>query len=102
REVMREFLAMNRKIIDLVKSAAPDLSCGVDIPFWFDSLDEAGRPRFEIEFEDTVATLAVHLIRMTDSVGIMAYRNQAVGPNSMYEISKGELATSDALRGKKV
>ncbi len=93
--VMGQFLSMNRKIIDLMRSRAPGLPYGVDIPFWFDGLDLSGNPRFEIEFEGKRANLAVHLIRMVDNIGIMAYRNRATGPNSVFALSRGELAAAD-------
>jgi len=93
--VMNQFLSMNRKILNLMRTRAPGLPYGVDIPFWFDGLDEAGNPRFEIEFEGKRANLAVHLIRMVDNIGIMAYRNRATGPNSVFSLSKGELEAAD-------
>jgi hypothetical protein len=93
--VMHQFLSMNRKVVNLIRSRAPLLSYGVDIPFWFDGLDEEGKPRFEIEFEGKRADLSVHLIRMVDNIGIMAYRNRATGPNSIFSLSQGELNAAD-------
>jgi hypothetical protein len=93
--VMAEFLGMNRKILDLLRRRAPEMPYGVDIPFWFDGLDEAGNPRFEIVFEGRRMNLAAHLIRMVDNIGIMAYRNRATGPNSIFSLSQGELELAD-------
>lgn len=93
--VMSQFLSMNRKIINRIRSTAPSLPYGVDIPFWLDGLDEDGNPRFEIEFEGKQANLAIHLIRMVDNIGIMAYRNRATGPNSIFSLSLNELEAAD-------
>lgn len=100
--VMTQFLSMNRKIADLIRATAPDLTYGTDIPFWFDGLDDAGQPRFAIEFEGRRADLSVHLIRMVDNIGIMAYRNRALGPNSIYALSQGELTAGDRAGNIKV
>ena len=58
-EILSEYLELNAKVAALVRTEAPGLAFGLDIPFWW----EAAR----------------QVIDLTGNVGIMAYRNFAGG-----------------------
>lgn len=74
-------------------SAELSLPLGADIPFWFDEM------MFSNKFGKD--SLAGWVIKNTDSVTIMAYRDTAAGPNGMIELSRNEVELA-AQYGKKI
>ncbi|MGD6877730.1 amidase [Bacillus infantis] len=74
-------------------SAELHLPLGADMPFWFD----------ERMFSNKYGkdSLAGWVIKNTDSVTIMAYRDTAAGPNGMIELSRNEIELADRY-GKKI
>ncbi|WP_226671796.1 amidase [Rossellomorea aquimaris] len=75
------------------RSDSLQLPLGMDIPFWFDEKS------YNNEFGK--GNLAQWVIGKTDEVGIMAYRNNAVGPNGIIELTRNEMAYALSA-GKKV
>lgn len=69
------------------------LPLGADIPFWFD----------EKTYNNKLGKgdLASWVIRTVDYVSIMAYRDQATGPNGIIELAKNEVLFATSL-GKPV
>jgi hypothetical protein len=74
-------------------SAQLQLPLGADIPFWFDEM------MFSNKFGKD--SLAGWIIKNTDSVTIMAYRDAAEGPNGMIELSRNEVELA-ARYGKQI
>jgi hypothetical protein len=74
-------------------SAELQLPLGADIPFWFDEM------MFSNKFGKD--SLAGWIIKNTDSVTIMAYRDTAAGPNGMIELSRNEVELA-ARYGKQI
>ncbi|PIC79019.1 amidase [Sporosarcina sp. P18a] len=65
------------------KSANLGLHFGIDIPFWFDS----------INYSNVIGegVLSEWLIDQSDSINVMAYRNKADGHNGMISLAKSEI-----------
>ena len=93
--VINNFLKINQDIADLIALNVNPIEFGIDIPFWFDAQDKNGTYKFTAKYKGEYANLATHLIRMVDNVGLMAYRNKSTGPNSTFELSRGELKMAD-------
>ncbi|MGO0063422.1 hypothetical protein ACTID9_26030 [Brevibacillus fluminis] len=70
----------------------PGLEIGCDIPFWLDSI---ALPN------DDAASFGKWLIAQHDHATVMAYRDRAVGSNSISALSAQELAFADEL-GKRI
>ncbi|PFA68333.1 amidase [Bacillus sp. AFS015802] len=75
------------------RSDSLQLPLGMDIPFWFDEKS------YNNEFGK--GNLAHWVIGKTDEVGVMAYRDQAVGPNGIIELIRNEMDYA-LFAGKKV
>jgi hypothetical protein len=87
-------LAYQKSIKRMVMGAHElQLPFGVDIPFWFDTI------HFNNQFGTGI--LSKWIIKEIDEVTIMAYRNQAHGPNGIIEIIQEEMAWADEL-GKRI
>jgi hypothetical protein len=74
-------------------SAELSLPLGADLPFWFDEM------MFSNKFGKD--SLAGWVIKNTDAVTIMAYRDTAAGPNGMVELSRTEVELA-ARYGKEI
>ena len=95
--IFRQFFALNRKVMDLLKEEGSHLVYGIDIPNWFDEMD----PPLELEFEGSVKNPAEHLIDICDNVGIMDYRTFAYGVDGMIHHALGEIDYANRA-GKKI
>jgi hypothetical protein len=74
-------------------SADLSLPLGADIPFWFDEMMFSNKHGKE--------SLAGWVIKNTDKVTVMAYRNKASGPNGIIELSRNEVELA-ARYGKEI
>ncbi|MCX5715586.1 MAG: PDZ domain-containing protein [Candidatus Omnitrophica bacterium] len=84
-EIIGQFIALNEKCKALIRESGVKLEFGVDVPFWFDSLDR----------------LDEKIINICDYIGIMDYRNFASGPDGMIQHAMDEIKYADTA-GKKV
>ncbi|MDX8342816.1 amidase [Rossellomorea sp. YZS02] len=75
------------------RSNSLQLPLGMDIPFWFDE------KTYNNEFGK--GNLAQWVIGQTEEVGIMAYRDLAIGGNGIIELVRNEMAFAQSA-GKKV
>ncbi|MFP3471655.1 hypothetical protein R0J90_16555, partial [Micrococcus sp. SIMBA_144] len=66
------------------RSNSLQLPLGMDIPFWFDE------KTYNNEFGN--GNLAQWVIGQTEEVGIMAYRDLAIGENGIIELVRNEMA----------
>lgn len=71
------------------------------IPFWYGMSDDYGSPAKKILFNGIDATIDWHVINLTDSVAVMAYRDVAAGENGVIALSAPTLRIAQDL-GKKV
>ena len=70
----------------------PDMTLSCDIPFWFDTpTSEDGLP-LAVRFAGQTKPIQQHIQDLCDYVGIMSYRREAVGPNSITALVADELA----------
>ena len=83
--VLAQFVSLNRKCADTIRSSGAKLDFGIDIPFWFDQLD----------------SLDTRLIDVCDNVGIMDYRNFASGADGMIALAMDEIQYASKT-GKKI
>ncbi|MCA1064181.1 amidase [Rossellomorea sp. AcN35-11] len=75
------------------RSSSLDITLGMDIPFWFDE------KTYHNEFGK--GNLARWVIGKTDEVAVMAYRDQANGPNGIIQLVRSEMEYG-LSQGKKV
>ncbi|MEI8175645.1 MAG: PDZ domain-containing protein [Candidatus Omnitrophota bacterium] len=69
QQIIDEFLALNRKIRQLITDSGALFEFGIDVPFWLDEFDGLDRK----------------LVDICDNVGIMDYRNFSEGPDGIIE-----------------
>lgn len=73
------------------------LTLAYDIPAWYDARGDG----LAVEFQGATKNFHEHIQDLSDYIGVMSYRRTATGPNSILEISSGELAYGAKI-GKKV
>ena len=83
KKILTEFLELNLECQRRIR-ARSDMAYGIDIPFWFQSIDpETGKVIAPVFFRGLEKAASMHLIDMLDSVGVMNYRNVADGADGM-------------------
>ena len=93
--ILKEYLELIKKSQTLARKAG--LTFGVDIPFWFDSLNEFFESAANLEGRP----MSERIIDMVDNVGVMDYRTIAYGADGVIEHGANELKYA-AKKGKKV
>jgi hypothetical protein len=71
--------------LDTLRTAAAGTPIEADIPFWFDEVAANG------------STLDREIMRRTDAVTVMAYRNRADGPDGTIALASAEVAAGEQL-----
>jgi len=90
------YLDLNERVAKRARAAG--LVYGVDIPFWWQSIDAAtGQPVSITTFHGVRKTATEHLLTMVDNVGIMAYRNVATGPQGIVSLALDTLEQADSI-----
>lgn len=92
---LKEYLELLRVSHELTKNEGLDF--GVDIPFWFDSMNEAFEPIAEVDGRP----VSKWIIDIVDNVGIMDYRTVAYGADGVIAHALDELRYADK-KGKKI
>lgn len=101
-QLLRELLDLATRCQRRVREAG-GVRFGVDIPFWWDSIDDGtGRPIGDTLFEGVRKSAARHLIDRLDNVGIMNYRNTAAGTDGMIAHGTPILAYADSAKGARI
>lgn len=85
KAVVKKYLAT----LDALRTAAAGTPLEADIPFWFDEVAANG------------STLDREIMRRTDAVTVMAYRNRADGPDGTIALASAEVAAGAQL-GRRV
>jgi hypothetical protein len=78
------------------KLAGSGLTLSVDIPMWYDN-KTAPDDSCVVTFGGQTKNLHQHIQDITDYVGIMSYRQKALGPNSASEQVANELAYAERI-----
>jgi hypothetical protein len=81
KAVVKKYLAT----LDTLHAAAAGTPIEADIPFWFDEVAANG------------STLDREIMRRTEAVTVMAYRNRADGPDGTIALASAEVAAGAAL-----
>ena len=81
KAVVKKYLAT----LDTLRTAAAGTPIEADIPFWFDEVAANG------------STLDREIMRRTDAVAVMAYRNRADGPDGTIALASAEVAAGQQL-----
>lgn len=97
KSVSLETLGTMQEIQKHVKAADPSLLLAYDIPMWFDARGDG----LTVEFNGSSKNLHQHIQDLSDYVGIMSYRLQATGSNSVSAVCEQELAYAEKT-GKKL
>jgi hypothetical protein len=71
--------------LDTLRTAAAGTPVEADIPFWFDEIGANG------------STLDREIMRRTDAVAVMAYRNRADGPDGTIALASAEVVAGEQL-----
>ncbi|MFH1848170.1 MAG: hypothetical protein ABH825_03010 [Candidatus Omnitrophota bacterium] len=95
-QVLKEYLDLNRKIMDLKEIEEANITFGVDMPFWYDD-----DPSMQTEWNGRTMAPSYHILDTVDSVNVMDYRNSAEGPNGSIALAANEIEYADTA-GKKV
>ena len=74
----------------------PSLTFANDIPFWYDDGED-----YRLEYNGVLKYLNQHIQDISDYVGIMSYRVNADGKNSIVDVGSGEMAYGTGI-GKPV
>lgn len=86
--IITAFVSLNRELRRRVNAA--DMVYGIDIPFWFDVVDDDGEPRFMVKSEGASRPLLDVLFECVQNVGIMSYRDRIIGPNGAVALCQRE------------
>ena len=81
-QILSAFLDLNAQAAAIAKRGG--LAYGVDIPFWWQAIDEQTREAAGIvTFHGVRQPATWHLLEMVDNLGIMDYRTMASGPDGI-------------------
>lgn len=92
RETLETMAAIRKKV-----TADTGLSLVYDIPSWYDNHPDT----LTIDFDGASKNFHEHIQDLSDAIGIMSYRREATGPNSILEVCAAEFAYGEKI-GKKV
>src|SRR5262249_12510570 len=96
---LQGYLDLLEKISSKTKAAGTVF--GVDIPFWYDEVDEFTRKPIPIPFRGVTKPVSEHVINLVDEVTIMDYRTAAYGADGVIAMAQDELAYA-SKQGKSV
>ena len=97
-EILQGYLEVLARGAELAREGG--LRFGADIPFWFDSPDEATFERVTADFEGEDKPVSEHVIDLADDIAVMAYRTSAFGADGILRQAEGELRYA-SLNGKR-
>lgn len=97
RDIIRQFVDLNRKLRQ--KADALGLVFGIDIPFWFDAVDDNRQPRFTYSPDDESRPIPLleALLPTVHNVGIMSYRERVTGPDGIVAHCLNEFELAERL-----
>ncbi len=83
QEIIRDYLDLNRELRRKVNAAG--MEYGVDIPFWWDSVDGKGRRVYYLQTDSGQKPLLEAIFEIVQNAGIMSYRVRATGRNGVID-----------------
>jgi hypothetical protein len=93
-EILSGFVTLVSKVASVAREAG--LKVGVDVPFWFDSMDEETGQPFSAVLHGKRDTVLGHLMTLVDDMAIMDYRTQAYGRDGALLHASGELSAAQS------
>ena len=91
--LLADYLSVHEQAATRTRAAG--LEYGVDVPFWFASIDAAsGQAIGDVTYRGERRPATDHLLAMVDNVAVMAYRVAADGPNGIVAISKATVESA--------
>ena len=100
-ELMREYLGFLEQVRQRMRQQVPEWTLAADIPFWYDSNPETDLEHCVVEFNGKKKYLNCHVQDICDYVGVLTYRQKALGENAIVPLCEGELSYAEQL-GKKI
>lgn len=91
--LLRDFLDLGRRLMDLKRQLRADLPVGPAIPFWLD--------RIEVDWRGARKPASEHVIDTWDYTALMDYRDRAEGGDGIIAHARSEMDYA-ARRGKRV
>jgi hypothetical protein len=102
KQILKEFLELNLECQRRIRSRS-DMVYGIDIPFWWQSVDpQTGKVIAPATLNGVEKAASFHCIDMLDSVGIMNYRNTADGADGMLANGLELLEYADKARRARI
>ena len=98
--LLTQFVEVNVKACERLRSRAPHMLYGTDITFWFDKANEDGTPAYPVTFRGATKDATKHLLDVADNVGIMSYRDHAEGKNGIVSLVTRTITYADTARGR--
>ena len=87
--ILRGYLGLIRESARRVRAVG--MEYGMDIPFWYDALDEHYQEPVTVEFDGVRKPTSHHVIDLVDVLTIMDYRTTAYGADGTIRHGSGEL-----------
>ena len=94
-KILKEYLDLNKKIVELRQIEEADIIYACDIPFWYDD-----DPSLILNWNGETKPPSFHILDTIDSVTIMDYRNFADGPNGSIALAKNEIDYAASIKKK--
>lgn len=98
--LLTQFVEVNMKACERLRSRAPRMLYGADITFWFDKTNPDGEPTYPVTFKGVTKDATKHLLDVADNVGIMSYRNTAEGKNGIISLVTKTITYADTAKGR--
>ncbi len=90
--ILKDLLDYYALAKERIRESGVDMTLSCDIPFWFDTpTSEDGLP-LAVAFAGQTKPVQQHVQDICDYIGIMSYRREAVGPNSITGLVTDERA----------
>ncbi|MCB1225613.1 MAG: hypothetical protein KDK99_07395 [Verrucomicrobiales bacterium] len=99
-ELITQMVELHTQVAEHIHQAAPALSYGVDLVFWLNRTDDAGRLLYPVTFRGETRDAADFLMEVTDNIGLMGYRETAEGRNGIIDLAEPLIAEADAARSR--
>ncbi|MBN1513478.1 MAG: hypothetical protein JXB13_15790 [Phycisphaerae bacterium] len=93
--VLRAYYELNRRLAPRLKEA--HLEFGLDIPFWWDKVDESGRAVFRVMTSDGERPLLEAVFPLVQNVAVMSYRERVTGCNGVVGHCRTEFGLGQRL-----
>lgn len=93
--VLQGYYELNRRLAPRLKEA--HLEFGLDIPFWWDRVDESGRDAFRVTTADGERPLLDAIFPLVQNVAVMSYRERVTGCNGVVGHCRTEFGLGQRL-----